>query len=54
MVAKNVLNNAIKNAPIWDSAGRKRLSDLMMSSVSVDLRRALLAPLQLEWFKSIT
>jgi hypothetical protein len=53
MVAKNVLNNAIKNAPIWDSAGRKRLSDLMMSSVSVDLRRALLAPLQLEWFNDI-
>jgi hypothetical protein len=53
MVSRNVLNNAIKSATIWDAAGRSRLAELMMSSVPVGLRRALLAPLQLEWFNDL-
>jgi hypothetical protein len=53
MVSRNVLNNAIKSAPVWDAAGRSRLAELMMSSVPVGLRRALLAPLQLEWFNDL-
>ena len=53
LTAVTTLNNAIKSAPIWDEAGRSRLADLMSSSVPVGLRRALLAPLQLEWFNDL-
>jgi hypothetical protein len=53
LTAVTTLNNAIKSASIWDEAGRSRLADLMSSSVPVGLRRALLAPLQLEWFNDL-
>jgi hypothetical protein len=53
LTAVTTLNNAIKSAPVWDAAGRSRLADLMMSSVPVGLRRALLGPLQLEWFNDL-
>ena len=53
LTAITTLNNAIKSASIWDEAGRSRLADLMSSSVPVGLRRALLAPLQLEWFNDL-
>ena len=53
LTAITTLNNAIKSAPVWDAAGRSRLAELMGSSVPVGLRRALLAPLQLEWFNDL-
>lgn len=53
LTAITTLNNAIKSADVWDAAGRSRLAELMMSSVPVGLRRALLAPLQLEWFNDL-
>lgn len=53
LTAITTLNNAIRSAPVWDAAGRTRLADLMMSSVPMWLRRALMAPMQLEWFNDL-
>jgi hypothetical protein len=53
LTAITTLNNAIKSAPVWSAAGRSQLAELMGSSVPVGLRRALLAPLQLEWFNDL-
>lgn len=53
MVARNVLNNAIQNAPVWDRAGREKLSDMMQASVPTPLRRMLLGLLHLDWFDDL-
>lgn len=53
LVAKTILNNAIQNAPTWDKAGMKRLSDQMQASAPNGLRRALLGLLHLDWFNDL-
>lgn len=53
LVARNVLNNAVKTAPVWNANGRKRLGGLMASAVPQPLRRAMLGLLQLDWFNDL-
>lgn len=50
MVAVNVLNNAVNNAPVWSPEGMSRLAQLMTTAIPQPLRRALLGLLQLDWF----
>ena len=53
MVARNVLNNAIQNAPVWNGAGRQKLADMMQASIPMPLRRMLLGLLHLDWFDDL-